>query len=187
MAGRFPDAPDVQAFWRNLVQSHEALTSFSDDELLKSGVPRALLALPEFVRKGSIIEGADLFDAGFFGFNPREAELIDPQHRVLLECAWEAMGRLRVWRRQSKKCRGLCRRRHELLRLETRLEEPKPWLRKLVHTRQHLIFLSGPALVILVPAVAATALFKRSMRPKQFSVDPRERDVDRPCTGEPRC
>jgi acyl transferase domain-containing protein len=91
MAGRFPDAPDVQAFWRNLVQSHEALTSFSDDELLKSGVPPALLALPEFVRKGSIIEGADLFDAGFFGFNPREAELIDPQHRVLLECAWEAM------------------------------------------------------------------------------------------------
>jgi len=91
MAGRFPDAPDVRAFWRNLVQSHEALTSFSDDELLKSGVPPALLALPEFVRKGSIIEGADLFDASFFGFNPREAELIDPQHRVLLECAWEAM------------------------------------------------------------------------------------------------
>jgi acyl transferase domain-containing protein/acyl carrier protein len=91
MAARFPDAPDVQAFWLNLVRSHEALTSFSDDELLSSGVPSALIALPEFVRKASIIEGADLFDAAFFGFNPREAELIDPQQRVLLECAWAAM------------------------------------------------------------------------------------------------
>jgi phthiocerol/phenolphthiocerol synthesis type-I polyketide synthase E len=91
MAGRFPDAPDVQAFWRNLEQGHESLTSFSDEELLKSGVPAALFARPDFVRKGSTVEGADLFDAGFFGFNPREAELIDPQHRVLLECAWEAM------------------------------------------------------------------------------------------------
>jgi acyl transferase domain-containing protein/acyl carrier protein len=91
MAARFPDAADVQAFWLNLVRSHEALTSFSDEELLSSGVPPTVIALPEFVRKASIIEGADLFDAGFFGFNPREAELIDPQQRVLLECAWEAM------------------------------------------------------------------------------------------------
>jgi acyl transferase domain-containing protein len=91
MAGRFPDAPDVQAFWRNLAQGHESLASFSDEELLKSGVPAALFTRPDFVRKGSTIEGADLFDAGFFGFNPREAELIDPQQRVLLECAWEAM------------------------------------------------------------------------------------------------
>ena len=91
MAGRFPDAPDVQEFWHNLVHGHESLKTFSDAELLSSGIPPALIALPEFVRKASIMEGADLFDAGFFGFNPREAELIDPQHRVLLECAWEAM------------------------------------------------------------------------------------------------
>jgi acyl transferase domain-containing protein len=91
MAGRFPDAPDVQTFWRNLEQGHESLINFSDDELLDSGVPRALFARPDFVRQGSTVEGADLFDAAFFGFNPREAELIDPQQRVLLECAWEAM------------------------------------------------------------------------------------------------
>jgi acyl transferase domain-containing protein/acyl carrier protein len=91
MAGRFPDAPDVRTFWRNLERGHESLTTFSEDELLSSGVPPAIVAHPEYVRKGSILEGADLFDAGFFGFNPREAELIDPQHRVLLECAWEAM------------------------------------------------------------------------------------------------
>ena len=91
MAGRFPDAPDVDAFWHNLERGHESLTTFSDDELLSAGIPAAALSMPEFVRKGSIVEGADLFDAGFFGFNPREAEIIDPQHRVLLECAWEAM------------------------------------------------------------------------------------------------
>ena len=91
MAGRFADAPDVQEFWLNLVHGHESLKTFSDAELLSSGIPPALIARPEFVRKASIMEGTDLFDAVFFGFNPREAELIDPQHRVLLECAWEAM------------------------------------------------------------------------------------------------
>lgn len=91
MAGRFADAPDVQEFWLNLVHGHESLKTFSDAELLSSGIPPALIARPDFVRKASIMEGTDLFDAVFFGFNPREAELIDPQHRVLLECAWEAM------------------------------------------------------------------------------------------------
>jgi len=91
MAGRFPDAEDLQAFWRNLEQGVESLADFSDAELLAAGVPAALLQNPNFVKRGSLLKGADLFDASFFGFNPREAEILDPQQRIFLECAWEAI------------------------------------------------------------------------------------------------
>ncbi len=91
MAGRFPDATNLQEFWRNLEQGCESLIEFSDRELLDAGVPRELIADPNYVKRGTVLEGTDLFDAGFFGFNPREAEVIDPQQRVFLECAWEAL------------------------------------------------------------------------------------------------
>lgn len=91
MAGRFPDAKDVRAFWRNLMAGHESLIAFSEEELVQSGTPRELIHHPQFVPKGTILQDSDLFDAAFFGFSPREAEILDPQHRVLLECAWQAM------------------------------------------------------------------------------------------------
>ncbi len=91
LSGRFPDAPNLQAFWRNLEQGVESLVEFSDEELLESGVPADLLTNPNYVKKGTFLEKADLFDAGFFGYNPREAEIIDPQQRIFLECAWEAL------------------------------------------------------------------------------------------------
>src|SRR6185295_17184324 len=69
----------------------ESVSFFSDDELLASGVPRAWLTDPRFVRAAAVLDEADLFDAAFFGYSPREAELIDPQQRVFLECAWEAL------------------------------------------------------------------------------------------------
>nr|QEO74805.1 condensation domain-containing protein [uncultured bacterium] len=91
LAGRFPKAADTDQFWRNLCSGVEAISSFSDEELLAHGIEPALLADPRYVKAAGVLDGADLFDADFFGFSPREAELTDPQHRVFLECAWEAL------------------------------------------------------------------------------------------------
>jgi len=91
MVGRFPGAADVEQFWRNLCDGVESLTPLSDAEILAGGVDPALLRQPGYVKVARPMEGHELFDAGFFGLNPREAEIIDPQHRVFLECAWEAL------------------------------------------------------------------------------------------------
>ncbi|HEX2188125.1 MAG TPA: type I polyketide synthase, partial [Longimicrobiaceae bacterium] len=91
MAGRFPGARDVEEFWRNLREGVHSISFFGDEELVEAGVDPALLRDPEYVRAGGVLEGIDRFDAGFFGFNPREAEVLDPQHRVFLETAWEAL------------------------------------------------------------------------------------------------
>ncbi|HEX5759075.1 MAG TPA: thioester reductase domain-containing protein [Thermoanaerobaculia bacterium] len=91
MAGRFPGAPDLDAFWRNLRDGVDAVRDLTDGELLASGVDPALLARPDYVKAAAPIDGVELFDASFFGFSPREAELLDPQVRVFMECAWEAL------------------------------------------------------------------------------------------------
>ncbi|HZF08187.1 MAG TPA: amino acid adenylation domain-containing protein [Thermoanaerobaculia bacterium] len=91
MAGRFPDAVDVERFWENLVAGVESVRFFSAEELRAVGVASERLADPAFVRARAVISDAELFDAGLFGLTPREAEVIDPQHRLLLECAWEAL------------------------------------------------------------------------------------------------
>src|ERR1700733_287643 len=89
LAGRFPDAADASAFWRNLENAVESLTSFTDAELAASGMEARLLSDPNFVKKGTYLERAEFFDAAFFGLSPLEAETMDPQHRLFLECAWE--------------------------------------------------------------------------------------------------
>ncbi|KYF76786.1 polyketide synthase type I [Sorangium cellulosum] len=90
MAGRFPGARDVEALWRNLSAGVESISVLSDDELLKEGVDPALLARPDYVRTRAVLDDIDRFDAEFFGFTPLEAAALDPQHRLFLECAWEA-------------------------------------------------------------------------------------------------
>jgi amino acid adenylation domain-containing protein len=91
LAGRFPGARSVEDLWRNLLAGVESVVRFTDEELLAAGVPREDLENPRYVKAGAVIEDADLLDAEFFGLTPREAELIDPQHRLFLECAWEAL------------------------------------------------------------------------------------------------
>ncbi len=91
MAGRFPGASDVEEFWRNVSQGRESITFFSEEELLAAGVAPALVRDGRYVRAQGLLEGPDLFDAGFFGYTPRDAEVMDPQHRVFLECAWSAL------------------------------------------------------------------------------------------------
>ncbi|MFP5264070.1 MAG: SDR family oxidoreductase [Blastocatellia bacterium] len=93
MSGRFPGAPNVETLWKNLCDGVESVTFFNDDELLASGVPKSLFSNPRYVKAGSTLEDIDQFDAGLFGFSPREAEVMDPQHRIFLECAWEVLER----------------------------------------------------------------------------------------------
>jgi acyl transferase domain-containing protein len=90
MAGRFPQSPDVTAFWENLRAGKECLTEFSEDEIVAAGVARKSLSGSR-VRARGVLERSEYFDAAFFSYSPREAEVMDPQQRVLLEIAWSAL------------------------------------------------------------------------------------------------
>ncbi|MDZ4870855.1 MAG: hypothetical protein CLLPBCKN_000243 [Chroococcidiopsis cubana SAG 39.79] len=91
LAGRFPGAKNIAEFWQNLCDGVEAISQFSDEELIAAGVDPSLLKERNYIKAGAVLEDIDLFDAGFFGVNPKEAEMTDPQHRLFLECAWEAL------------------------------------------------------------------------------------------------
>lgn len=91
MSGRFPEAADITTFWNNLTAGHEALTDLTDEQLAAAGVPPELIADDRYVKKGSILKDTEMFDASFFGISAREAEITDPQHRLFLECCWEAL------------------------------------------------------------------------------------------------
>ena len=91
MACRFPGAPDVDRYWRNLRDGMESIRRFTDAELTAAGVDAATLADPAYVKAAPVLDGIDLFDAGFFGFTPAEARIADPQQRLFLEVAWSAL------------------------------------------------------------------------------------------------
>ena len=91
MAGRFPGAPDLGSFWRNLREGRESIRVFSREELERAGEDPARLDDPRYVPARPVLEGVDLFDAAFFGISPREASVLDPQHRLFLECAFHAL------------------------------------------------------------------------------------------------
>ncbi len=90
LSGRFPGARSVDQLWSNLATGVDSITRF-DPADLEDSFPSETRALPNFVPARAIIDEVDKFDAGFFGMYPREAQLTDPQHRVFLECAWEAL------------------------------------------------------------------------------------------------
>jgi acyl transferase domain-containing protein len=93
MAGRFPGAADVDGFWNNLRDGVESIQRFTREELLASGLDPQLIDSSHYVPARAILDNVDQFDASFFGYTPREAELIDPQQRLFIECAWEALER----------------------------------------------------------------------------------------------
>jgi amino acid adenylation domain-containing protein len=103
MVGRFPGAPDVETFWSQLRAGIEGIRAFGEDELRAAGVDEAALANPDYVRARGVLSDDEVagFDAGVFGYAPREAALIDPQHRVFLECAWAALERAGYGARSS--------------------------------------------------------------------------------------
>jgi amino acid adenylation domain-containing protein len=92
MAGRFPGAPDIESFWRLLDEGRDAIRFFKPAEL-DASIPAALRADPQYVAARGVIDGVELFDAGFFGISPKEAELMDPQQRIFLELCWECLER----------------------------------------------------------------------------------------------
>ncbi len=91
MSARVPGARNIKEFWENLCQGKESITRFSDEEIIAEGIAPELLKKPEYVKAWGVLENADKFDAQFFGYNPREAEILDPQQRIFLEEAWKAM------------------------------------------------------------------------------------------------
>lgn len=91
MSGRFPGAKDCEEFWKNLSNGVESIEFFSDEVALASGADPELIGNPHFIKAHGVLDNVEYFDAKFFNMTPREARILDPQHRVFLETAWEAM------------------------------------------------------------------------------------------------
>jgi len=91
MSGRFPGAKNTDEFWQNLKNGVESIKFFSDQELIDAGIDPAILKDSSYVKAKGVLDNVAEFDAEFFGFSPKEAEITDPQQRLFLECAWEAL------------------------------------------------------------------------------------------------
>ena len=91
MVGRFPGAGSIDQFWHNLKHGVESVLFAADQERDSPGRDNIARNDDHYVRSGGVLEGIELFDAPFFGFTPGEVETMDPQQRVFLECAWEAL------------------------------------------------------------------------------------------------
>lgn len=91
MAGRFPGAQNIAEYWQNLRDGIESITFFTDEQLRAEGVAEEWVRDPDYVKAAPVLEGIEFFDAAFFGCTPREAQIMDPQHRLFLECSWTAL------------------------------------------------------------------------------------------------
>ena len=91
MAAHLPGAADIAQYWANLRDGVESIRVLSDDELLAAGESPARMQKPNYVPAAAVLNGFEQFDADFFGFSPKEAAIMDPQHRQFLEVAWEAL------------------------------------------------------------------------------------------------
>ncbi|MEM8948050.1 MAG: aminotransferase class III-fold pyridoxal phosphate-dependent enzyme, partial [Pseudomonadota bacterium] len=91
MACRFPGASDVDEFWQNLLEAKESISFFSDEELEDAGIDAETIGSPRYVKAKGIVDDADQFDAGFFEVSPLEADMLDPQQRIMLQLSWHAL------------------------------------------------------------------------------------------------
>src|SRR5262245_50980747 len=91
MAGRFPGARNIEAFWENLRNGVESISFFSDEEVDPSVLEMVQPGDPRHIKASGVLDDIEYFDAELFGVTPKEARLTDPQHRLMLECAWEAL------------------------------------------------------------------------------------------------
>ncbi len=91
MAAHLPGAGDIDAYWQNLAAGVESIRALSEADLLAAGESPARLRRPNYVPSAAVLDGFKDFDADFFGFSPKEAAILDPQHRHFLEVAWEAL------------------------------------------------------------------------------------------------
>ena len=91
VAGRFTGAKDIKSFWQNLRDGVESISRLTDEELINSGVSLDLLSNPNYIKASAVLSDIELFDANFFAYSAKEAEIIDPQQRLFLELAWEAI------------------------------------------------------------------------------------------------
>ena len=91
MSGRFPGAKNIEEFWDNLKNGRESISFFSDEELEETGVDPSLYSRPNYVKAAPVLDDVEMFDASFFGYSPREAKTLDPQIRLFMECALEAL------------------------------------------------------------------------------------------------
>ncbi|NEX46817.1 type I polyketide synthase [Pseudotabrizicola algicola] len=91
MAAHLPGADDISTYWQNLRGGIESIKVLDEATLLAAGESPARLARPNYVPAAALLDGFEQFDAEFFGFSPKEAAILDPQHRQFLEVAWEAL------------------------------------------------------------------------------------------------
>lgn len=92
MSCRFPgNINSPEEFWKLLVECRQGVRELSDSELEAAGIAPETYSRPDYVKIAATLENIDQFDATFFGINPRDVEMTDPQHRLLLECTWEAL------------------------------------------------------------------------------------------------
>jgi acyl transferase domain-containing protein len=91
MSGRFPGAKNIEQYWDNLCSGAETISHFSIEELVSLGEDKNTVSASDYVRAKGSIDGVEYFDEKFFSVSPRDAQTMDPQHRIFLECVWEAL------------------------------------------------------------------------------------------------
>ncbi len=91
MSCRFPEADTIDQFWQNLVNGKDCISELSIEEARLAGIPESIINQKNYIHRGGRLKNPEMFDASFFGFSPKDAKIIDPQHRLFLTCGWEAL------------------------------------------------------------------------------------------------